>query len=88
MRFPLTQCKLSPKIVNSTWWKKFGFTENSLFEHSEKKKQECILVGCVPSAAVAILGGVCLRGLRAKRGVCLEGGMSAQGGCLPRGLSA
>ena len=40
-------------------------------------KQECIPVGCVPSAAVAVPGGVCLGG------VCLIGGV-----CLPRGVSA
>ena len=34
----------------------------------KQKKQQCIPVGCVPSAAVAVSGG---------RGVC-------QGGCLPR----
>ena len=38
-------------------------------------KQECIPVGCVPSAAVAICWG----------GGCLPGGVSAQRGCLPRG---
>ena len=47
-------------------------------------KQECIPVGCVPSAAVAISGGVsawgCLpRGVSARWGVCL-GGLSAQRG--------
>ena len=52
-----------------------------------EKKQECIPVGCVPSAAVAVCwGGVCLGG-----GVCP--GVSAQGGvcpggCLHRGVSA
>ena len=35
-------------------------------------KQECIPVGCVPSAAVAVSGG---------EGVCL--GVSAQGGVCP-----
>ena len=46
--------------------------------HNEnfKKKQECIQVGCVPSAAVAVSrgGGCLLRG-----GVC-SGGVSAPGG--------
>ena len=39
-----------------------------------KKKQECIPVGCVPSAAVAVSGW----------GECLPRG----GGCLPREVSA
>ena len=49
--------------------------------------QECIPVGCVPSAAVVICWGVSVRG-----GVCR--GVSAQEGCLPkrgvclRGVSA
>ena len=44
------------------------------------QKQECIPVGCVPSASVAICGeGMCL-----PRGVCLPGGVF-QGGCLPGG---
>ena len=42
-------------------------------------KQECIPVGCVPSAAVAVCWGV------SARGVSTHGGVSAQGGCLPRG---
>ena len=44
------------------------------------EKQECIPVGCIPSAAVVVLwrGGVCLRG------VC-PGEVSAQWGCLPGG---
>ena len=46
-------------------------------------KQECIPVGCIPSAAVAIWGGGCL----SRWSVC-PGGVSAQGGCLPRGVSA
>ena len=43
-------------------------------------KEECIPVGCVPSAAVAICwwGTVCPGGVSAQRCVCL-------GGCLPRG---
>ena len=49
-------------------------------------RQECIPVGCVPSAAVTISGGVCpgvsSQGVSAQdRGVCL-------GGCLPGGVSA
>ena len=48
-------------------------------------KQECIPVGCIPSAAVVILegggGDVCL-------GKCLPRGMSAQGGVCPGGVSA
>ena len=49
-------------------------------------KQECIPVGCIPSAAVAIWG--CLpKGVSASWGVCL-GGVSALVGCLLRGVSA
>ena len=55
------------------------------------QKQECIPVGCVPSASVAICGeGMCL-----PRGVCVCPGVSSrgvvclvgvcQGGCLPGG---
>ena len=46
-------------------------------------KQECIPVGCVPSAAVAVCWG---GGVSAQWGVCLEGGV-CPGGCLPRGVS-
>ena len=46
------------------------------FDQQNENKQECIPVGCVPSASVAISG-------------CREGGASAQGvcqrGCLPWG---
>ena len=38
------------------------------------KQQECIPVGCVPSAALAILGGVSAQG-----GVCPRG-------CMPGGV--
>ena len=43
-------------------------------------EQECIPVGCVPSAA----GGVCLGGV-CPGAECLPGGVSAQGGmvCIP-----
>ena len=62
-------------------------------------KQECIPVGCVPSAAVTVSGGgvVCLGGVClgvSTQGVCLPrregeevyqvGGVSAQRGCMPR----
>ena len=43
-------------------------------------KQECIPVGCVPSAVVAIGGGYLPGGCQPRGGVCL-------GGCLPRGVS-
>ena len=53
-----------------------------------QKKKECILVGCVPFAAVAVLGRV----VSAYGGGVFPGGVSAQGvsawGCLPRGVSA
>ena len=48
-------------------------------------EQECIPVGCVPSAAVAVCwrrGGVCLHG-----GVC-PGGVSAWGGVSAQVVSA
>ena len=51
-------------------------------------EQECITVGCVPSAAVAVggrgvsaLGGVCLWG-------CPPGGVVYPGGVYPAGVSA
>ena len=53
--------------------------------------QECIPVGCVPSAVVAVLeGGVCLGGCLPRRGVFTQGGGVYPGrGCLPReGVSA
>ena len=40
-------------------------------------KKECIPIGCVPSAAVAISGGG-----------FATGGVSAWAGCLPKGVSA
>ena len=59
--------------------------------------QECIPVGCVPSAAVTVSrGGGLLQGglwgVSAPEGVytrgCLLKGVSAPGGCLLRGVSA
>ena len=48
-----------------------------------KKKQECIPVGCILSAAVA----VCWGGGVSARGVSAQGAVSAQGGqCLPGGV--
>ena len=69
-------------------------------QKSKKKfKQECIPVGCVPSAAVAVLreGGVCpggvvypggvIRGCLPRwvcqGGVCLEACLLGVGGCTP-----
>ena len=64
-------------------------------------KQECIPVGCVPSAALAVCcgGGVSVQGVsalggclpRGDGGVCLPGGICpgvSAWGCLPRGASA
>ena len=66
--------------------------ENHLFNCSTE--QECIPVGCIPSAAVAICWGGCLpRGLSARGGVCPGGGGVCPGGicpgrgCLSRGVS-
>ena len=52
-------------------------------------KQECIPVGFIPSATVAVLGVVCLsRGVSAQ-GMSAQGGLHREGclsrGCLPRG---
>ena len=66
-----------------------SISSKSLTEFSDK--QECIPVGCLPSAAVAVLGGclprsVCLR-LSAQRGVCPGGaclGGVCPGSCMPR----
>ena len=55
-------------------------------------EQECIPVGCVPSAAVAVSGGGgVFPGVSAQGGVCLRGGLPSGivclegGGCLPNG---
>ena len=57
-------------------------------------EQECIPVGCIPSAAVAVSLEVCLSGGCLPRGLSTQG-VSAQGDvnpggwvCLPRGSSA
>ena len=61
-----------------------------------RRKQECIPVGCVLSAAVAISGrgcfpmGECLSGVVSARGVSAQGGVCPEGvfpggECLPRG---
>ena len=50
--------------------------------------QECIPVGCVPSATVAFSGGVCLGGVCPGRCLPREGGVYPGGvcpRCLPRG---
>ena len=67
------------------------------------KKQECIPVGCVPSAAVAVSGGgggcllwgcVCSWRDLLQAGVCFQGGVCSWGmyapggGSVPRGVSA
>ena len=49
-----------------------------LLDTNHLQKQECIQVGNVPSAAVAVSGvclpgGVCLERVSAQGGVCLEG---------------
>ena len=57
-------------------------------------EQECIPVGCVPSAAVAVssegvscLGGVCLpKGVSALDGVCLGEVFAQRGVCLGTGV--
>ena len=60
------------------------FTVRKQFIHQNNTdKQEKIPVGCVPSAAVAIGGGVSAQG----EGVC-PGRVSAQEGGLPGGVSA
>ena len=51
-----------------------------------KSKQECIPVGCIPSAAVVIsLGGSAPGGLSAPGGVCLLWGVSVLGVCVCSG---
>ena len=52
----------------------FKFTLVVHVETEDFGKKECIPVGCVPSAAVAISGGFA------------TGGVSAWAGCLPRGV--
>ena len=53
------------------------------------KEQECIPVGCVPSAAVVVYwvggclpGGMFAQGVSAQRGVCLGEGDCGGRGCL------
>ena len=66
-----------------------GDQPNLLFGQFSRKlnlnqKQECIPVGCVPSAAVTVLGGGCLpaRGVFAqRRDVCLPGAGVSAGVC-------
>ena len=80
--------------ANATYpfWKLYLGKENN-FDKSNTK-QECIPVGCVPSATVAVSGGVCYLGVRGgllqgeRRGVCSQGVCSALGGgvCSQRGL--
>ena len=48
-------------------------------------EQECIPVGCVPSAAVAVRWVGCLPGWVSAQGVSARGGVCL-GGCLPRGV--
>ena len=48
-------------------------------------RQECILVGCVSSTAVAVWGRACTGGVCASKGVCLGG---CPGGLCPRGVSS
>ena len=51
------------------------------------EEQECIPVGCVPSAAVAVPGGVCLPGgVSACQRVSAWQGRAGEGVCLPRGV--
>ena len=58
------------------------------------EKQECIPVGCIPSATVAVSrGGLCSGGVYAPGGVCSWGGLCSGGGvcsrgCLLLGMSA
>ena len=53
------------------------------------REKECIPVGCVPSAAVAVCwgvsapGGGSVPGEGVLWGVSAPGGMSATGGCIP-----
>ena len=56
-------------------------------------EQECIPVGCVPSAAVAAGEGGYVSQHALGREVCIpactgQGILSGGGGCLPRGVSA
>ena len=54
-----------------------NYSRMSLLSIITNREQECIPVGCVPSAAVAVCPGW---------GVSAQGGrVSTQGGCLPRG---
>ena len=56
------------------------------YRQAHTHKQECIPVGCVPSAAVTAGGGVVCRGGVSAQGVSARGWVSARG-CLPGGIS-
>ena len=60
------------------------------YSNNQFYRQECIPVGCVPSAAVAVCwGGQCLPTRGVWPGGCLpRRGLSAQGGVCPGGVSA
>ena len=58
---------------------------NFMFAGKANIQQENIPVGCVPSAAVTVVGGVCASW---ERGCVLPGGgvCASEGGVLPRGM--
>ena len=89
--FPFFRCCIVAQCIYNTL---ANISIHGSRQTTNIKKQECIPVGCVPSAAVAVsgVGGVCLggclpRGELSAQGGCLSKGVvSAQGGCLPKGV--
>ena len=76
---------MSRAVVSSTDFRifmyqvlKIAILDTTISQYiKELRKHECILVGCIPSAAVAVRGGLpggCLPG-RCLPGECLPGGV-------------
>ena len=73
------------KFYMSLW----SFFVICLNSQTNDKNKQCIPVGCVLSAAVAVPGGVCTRGCLSRGVSAVQGGVSLLGGVyLPGGLPA
>ena len=65
----------------------FAFFGCDSKQYLRYQKQECIPVGCVPSAEVTFERGCLPRGCVSAQGVCVcPGGVSAGGGVCPGGV--
>ena len=84
---------MTSRCLTFTCWHANEVIDKQISRLVTKLSQECIPVGCVPSAAVAVSGGrgVCPEGgwgvCPGGGGVC-PGGLSGWGGCLARGCTA